>query len=81
MDWRRNKKLDGEITGTKSGRDSTWRAGDGWMRERLDGSITEGVQHGGLEEDKSFWGDYLDGKLKGFSIEGWRSTSLSGEIT
>ncbi len=24
--------------------------------------------------DKSFWRDYLDGKRKGFSMEGWKRT-------
>ncbi len=33
--WR--KRLDGEITGPKSGRDSIWRAGDGWMDGWIDG--------------------------------------------
>ncbi len=45
----------------------------------MDGSIlqkleVEEVQHGWLEEYKSFWRDYLDGKRKGFRMEGWRRT-------
>ncbi len=34
----------------------------------------EGVQHGWLEEDKSFWRDFLEGKPKKFCLEGWRRT-------
>jgi hypothetical protein len=61
---------------------SAWRAGGGQVfLGRLLRREAEGIQYRGLEEYKSFWGDYLDGKLKGFSMEGWRSTSLFGEIT
>ncbi len=52
---------------------------DGWIAGWLDGSILQKmevaeVQHRWLEEDKSFWKDYFDGKWKRFSMDGWRRT-------